>query len=93
MYALTQCDALKRRDNNVLAFSPTARAIEAYTPRGRLLLQDRKPPWEHLTPKQLVISACQAVVVTVAAPAFIAATPAYDPEADDDDELLDCMLV
>ena len=32
MYALTHCDALKRRDNNVLAFSPTARAIEAYTP-------------------------------------------------------------
>ena len=88
MYALAHCDALKRRDNNVLAFSPTARAIEAYTPRGRLLLQDRKPPWEHLTPKQLVISACQAVVVT-AAPAFIAATPQYDPDGDDDDDLLD----
>ena len=89
MFAITQCEGLKRRTNkNALAFSPTARALEAYTPRGRLLLRDRKPAWKHLAPRQLVISACQAVVVS-AAPAFIAATPAYDPDCDDDDELLD----
>lgn len=84
MWSTTSTPGLQRKDTKeerrlFFAGAPT-------TSSGRLLLADRRAPFEHFWPRNLLLSTFHAVAFT-AAPALAAATPG--PDADDEDDLLD----